>query len=108
MLHCIRMNIDKLLHHPRVFELFGFDFMLDDQMNLWYLETNLSPSISATSQEKKEVNTKMVKSLIDIQYAFIFNAPIDQIISFSDFQWIYDERRQGFNKYCGVLQRECV
>jgi hypothetical protein len=50
----------------------------------------------------------MVKSLIDIQYAFIFNAPIDQIISFSDFQWIYDERRQGFNKYCGVLQRECV
>lgn len=107
MLHCVKMNLDKLLHHPRVFEMFGFDFMLDENMHLWYLETNLTPSISSSSDEKKEVNTQMIKKLIDIQYALIYNVSIDGIIGNSGFEWIYDGRKKGGDRYCGVISEEC-
>ena len=108
MLHSVLMNLDRLLHHPRVFEMFGFDFILDEDLHVWYLETNLTPSISASSDEKKEVNTRMIKKLIDIQYAFLYNVSVDEVIKTSDFEWIYDERKLGIDRYCGLISEECV
>lgn len=108
MMHMIAMNIDKLSRHPQVFEMFGFDFILDSDMKLWYLETNLSPSIAATSDDKKAVNEKMFTKLIDIQYALIYNISIDTIIETSDFHWIYDGRKTGLDKFCGSIEPECI
>lgn len=34
MFHIVRMNLDKLLKHPGVFEVFGLDFLLDEDMKL--------------------------------------------------------------------------
>jgi len=45
MLHLVRMSSEYLLNHPGVFELFGVDFILDDEFNLWYLEINRSPAM---------------------------------------------------------------
>mmetsp|Transcript_17782 Transcript_17782/g.17759 ORF Transcript_17782/g.17759 Transcript_17782/m.17759 type:complete len:131 (+) Transcript_17782:636-1028(+) len=34
MLHLVRMNIERFLWHPRVFELYGVDFMFDSKLHL--------------------------------------------------------------------------
>ena len=31
------------LKESNVFEMFGLDFMLDDKLNLWFIECNASP-----------------------------------------------------------------
>ena len=52
MLHLTRMHYEKFMRHPGVSELFGVDYMFDDDMNLWYLEVARSPAMMATSVEK--------------------------------------------------------
>jgi hypothetical protein len=38
LLHLARMSYDKFLRHPSVFGLFGVDFMLDSDLNLYFIE----------------------------------------------------------------------
>lgn len=69
MFHIVRMNLDKLLHHPRVFEYFGLDFLLDQDFNVWFIELNLTPSIADTNEEKDKINRKFLTDLMDLEYA---------------------------------------
>lgn len=35
-IHSVMMTKHSYLEDSRVFEFFGLDFMLDDELNLWY------------------------------------------------------------------------
>lgn len=108
MLHIIRMNLDKLLKHPRVFEYFGLDFLLDTDFNIWYIELNLTPSIAGTSKEKEIVNKKFLLDLLDLQYARLYNGDFDKILAQSNYEYIYDGRQSGIERYAGLLTEECL
>ena len=41
-----QMNVPN---RSNCFQLFGFDIMVDDKLNPWLLEVNLSPSLSCDS-----------------------------------------------------------
>lgn len=77
MFHIVRMNLKKLLKHPGVFEVMGFDFILDQDLHLWFLEANLTPCITEKNDMKRKLNTKFLIDLIDLEYALLYNADFD-------------------------------
>ena len=51
--HLVMMSKDLYLKESNVFELFGLDFMLDDDLNLWFIECNASPVFQGTCPAKE-------------------------------------------------------
>lgn len=53
---------------PRVqanaFELYGFDVMFDQQLKVWLLEVNASPSLGANTELDWEVKSQLIKDVI--------------------------------------------
>ena len=45
--------------------------MLDDSLNLWFIECNSSPQLIGTNQLKTDVLTKMLKDMFEIQYGLL-------------------------------------
>jgi len=66
MIHLIRMSQSGFAKLSAVYELFGVDFMLDEEMNLWFLECNSSPVMSGTSEEKEKFMINMLKDHFEI------------------------------------------
>jgi len=42
-----------LLPRSNTFEVFGADFMLDEDLRLWFIETNTSPMMEATTPDRE-------------------------------------------------------
>lgn len=51
-IHAVKMSEHAFLKDPRVFEMFGLDFLFDNKLNLWFIESNASPVLQGTSEEK--------------------------------------------------------
>jgi len=108
MLHLVRMNIEKFLLHPGVFEMYGVDFMFDSNLHLWFLEVNRSPALLATTEAKGRIQTKLVKDTVDLEYALLYNADFDKVLETTGFLKVYDGRLNGMERYQGLLTEECV
>lgn len=48
------------------FQLFGFDIMVDDKLNPWLLEVNLSPSLSCDSPLDQKIKANMISDLFNL------------------------------------------
>jgi tubulin polyglutamylase TTLL5 len=46
--------------------LFGFDVLIDDQLEPWLLEVNLSPSLSCDSNLDHRIKSHMIADLLNI------------------------------------------
>ena len=57
---------DWAKYRTSCFELFGFDVLIDDNLNPWVLEVNLSPSLSVESNLDFGVKTNMIADLFNI------------------------------------------
>ena len=55
------------------YELFGFDVLLDDALNPWVLEVNLSPSLSVESNLDFGVKSRMLSDLFNITGFDVFD-----------------------------------
>ncbi len=66
MIHLIRMAQDSYLSRSSLFELFGVDFMLDENLDLWFIECNSGPVLKGSSEEKERFVTKMLKDQYEI------------------------------------------
>ena len=52
--------------HGKFFELFGYDFMIDEDFNTWLIEVNTNPSLSESSKYLCELVPRMIDDLIKI------------------------------------------
>ena len=63
--HSVRRTIDP---HRRkyFFELFGYDFILDEDFNTWLIEVNTNPCLEESSQMLKEYIPRMVEDMLKL------------------------------------------
>jgi len=45
VINSIKSCKDSVEHRKNSFEIYGYDFMIDDQYNTWLIEINSSPSM---------------------------------------------------------------
>jgi len=67
-IHSVRMSAHAFWNQSNVYEMFGLDFMLDDELNLWFIECNSSPQLIGTNDHKTNFLIKMLTDLFEIQY----------------------------------------
>lgn len=60
MIHLLRMTSKYFSKHSSLYELHGVDFMLDTELNLWFVESNASPAIEGYSVPMEKFILKMV------------------------------------------------
>ncbi|KAL4484951.1 hypothetical protein ABPG74_020128 [Tetrahymena malaccensis] len=70
-IHAVKMSEHTFLKDPRVFEMFGLDFLFDENLNLWFIECNASPVLQGTSEEKMIFQSELVRDLLQIQYSYL-------------------------------------
>ena len=63
------MSADSLLKQSNVYSLQGADFMLDEDMNLWFIESNPSPLFTGTSKWK--LFYSVVLDHFEVQFAYM-------------------------------------
>ena len=110
IMHTVRSVSEKILRHPDTYELLGIDFLLDADLNLWLMEVTPNPQSQAVTPEIGEMKIKIHRDLIDMQYALMEDNwdLFDKIQSRSNFQYVYDGRKKGMDRYHGNLSEDCV
>ena len=72
--------IDKKRRH-HTFELFGYDFMVDEQLKLYLIEANINPCLGVTSA----LSARFIPTLLDNTFRIaldpLFPPPIDFALS---------------------------
>jgi tubulin polyglutamylase TTLL9 len=49
IIHCFKSVQKVIINDKHSFELYGFDFLIDENLGAWLLEINASPSLSGTA-----------------------------------------------------------
>ena len=65
------MSRNAMWKHTSVYEMFGLDFMLDENFNLWLIECNTSPQMIGTTTAKEQLMITLLTDLFEIQYAYL-------------------------------------
>lgn len=65
-IHLIRMTSNYFWKQSNVYELFGLDFMLDDKLQLWYIECNSNPLLTGVVPT---IINSMLNDMFEIQLA---------------------------------------
>lgn len=71
MIHLIRMSQATFSSKSSVYEIFGLDFMLDDKLNLWFIEANAQPLLDGWSDDTKVFFNKILYDSFDIVYGLL-------------------------------------
>mmetsp|Transcript_17508 Transcript_17508/g.15366 ORF Transcript_17508/g.15366 Transcript_17508/m.15366 type:complete len:213 (-) Transcript_17508:236-874(-) len=66
-IHTARLTYPHLIKNSNVFEMFGLDFMIDDEFHLWFIESNWSPQFDLYNDQ---FMVPMLTDLINIQLAY--------------------------------------
>lgn len=78
------------------FELFGFDFMIDEDFRVWLIEINTNPYIGIHNNGMKEILPKMFSDLFSIVLDPVFGSEANTDNK-SYFDLLYS-RSRGINK----------
>ncbi|EAR88446.3 tubulin-tyrosine ligase family protein (macronuclear) [Tetrahymena thermophila SB210] len=70
------------------YELFGYDFLIDEDLRVWLLEINSNPYLGTPNDEMKNLIPKMIEEMLDIM---LKNKPRKN----NKFELIYSESMQG-------------
>ena len=61
----VRRKLNPMCYN-NVFELFGFDFMVDEDMRVWLLEVNTNPHLGQPSEYMRKLLPQMINDMLKI------------------------------------------
>ena len=53
-------------HNQNLFELYGMDILIDENMDAWLIEINLSPSLGAVGYYEERLKSKLFTDMFNI------------------------------------------
>ncbi|CAN0211353.1 unnamed protein product, partial [Discosporangium mesarthrocarpum] len=68
-LHALRSLLSvqqTIIHDKQCFELYGYDVLVDSDLNPWLLEVNASPSLSAENPSDLALKSKLISHVLDV------------------------------------------
>lgn len=71
MIHLMRMSSQSFLKRSSLYELFGLDFMLDSNLQLWFIEANARPALEGDPLKKTIFMYKMLLDHYDIVFGLL-------------------------------------
>ena len=72
--NAVRKQIDPN-HRKYSFELFGYDFILDEDFNQWLIEVNTNPCLEESSPLLRMLLPRMIDDLLKLTIDKIFPPP---------------------------------
>lgn len=66
MIHLLRMSQSGFFKKSSVFELFGLDFVMDENLDLWFIEANAMPLINGFTKRSTVLMNTMLKDTFEI------------------------------------------
>jgi hypothetical protein len=81
IMHVARMCQHGFLKRPNMYELYGVDFILDEDLKLWFIEANTSPMMEATTAEREQLLIDMLSSHFELMFSFL-RSRMKRVITF--------------------------
>ena len=71
---CIRAVYGKIdpSHRETCFEVFGLDFMIDDNYKVWLIEVNTNPCLSLSSSLLARIIPNMIENAFKLNLLLIY------------------------------------
>jgi len=63
--NAVRKTVDPN-RRKSCFELFGYDFILDDEFNMWLIEVNTNPCLEESSELLKRLLPRMIEDMLKL------------------------------------------
>lgn len=55
-----------IINDRHCFELYGYDILIDDNLKPWLIEVNASPSLTANTEDDRQMKKEMLHAMLDI------------------------------------------
>eukprot|EP00795_Rhopilema_esculentum_P007069 gene7069-12708_t len=98
MLICFKAVENKLERKCGYFDLLGFDFMVDDNMNIWLLECNVNPALFTNCEPLRQIIPDIVEETLLICIEAFENKcnkkKLNPLESLKTFEVLFDEERK--------------
>lgn len=66
---------ESLQSRPNSHELFGYDFVVDENLNVWLIEVNCSPSLEHSTPVTARMCSEMMEDLFKVRLTSLWTAP---------------------------------
>ena len=71
MIHLVRQSAENLFENSSLYSLYGVDFMLDEDLNLWFIEANAGPAFKGYSRPMEKFIVKMLRDHFEIVHGLL-------------------------------------
>lgn len=82
IIETLKAGQETIKHKNNCFEVYGFDFVIDQELSPWLIEVNLSPAWAERTEYLKEMLGSMgdgVLDLIEVKYE-LYKRGVEQIV----------------------------
>lgn len=92
------MTLPAIEERSGTFRIMGFDFMLDTDMNLWFIEANKNPQMTQIEPHRRDFTQIMIRDALEIEFTYL-RSRVKRLRAFVQrAAEEYREKKEGWDK----------